>query len=225
MARDRQSWYITFGGLLGVDEIWQTGVHCAIASPSTPLPVPVQDDADAMWNLVKTFVTTGSNLSREIGVSWARIARQNTSGAEMEAAVVKENPTPTPAIGPLDAPAGPFSHATVLSLRSGSTFGRANYGRCYIPGVISSYENGYYGGTNTQEMATQFRTLINGINNYLQNDVGPLGISTFRVYNLSSVGTGTSKPVTSVWVGSVPDTQRRRRNNQTELYTQFPVTG
>jgi hypothetical protein len=95
----------------------------------------------------------------------------------------------------------------VLSLRTGMTFGQANYGRMYLPHSFLALPTDESRASLTAATAAAAlgADFINDVNSL--HGVTPPG----QVCNLSAVGTGTTKAVTFVGVGRVTDTQRRRR--------------
>jgi hypothetical protein len=218
MSYDRSSWYITWGGRLGDSEIWQTGLHAALDGTGVSPPAPDDDAVEAVKELVEDFHANElSHISNEVKLDWVKIAKRDTAGADTDAPAIWEFTTAP--LG-LSATHMPFSSAAVVSLRSGSTFGRANFGRMYLPCVASEINpltNGRFDSTTTSNLAGTAGALIDGINSHLSGFWSG-GIAGFNVRNLSKVGSGTAKKVTSVYVGNVPDTQRRRRNALAEVY-------
>ena len=110
----------------------------------------------------------------------------------------------------------------VLSLRSPTTLGRANYGRMYLPHTLLPLGAGNPSAlaTTAEEAATKAATFINEVNEIFDTGDDP-GV----VQIMSSVAPGLSKAVTRVAVGDVNDTQRRRRNRLPENYSFEAVAG
>lgn len=110
---------------------------------------------------------------------------------------------------------------TVLGLRSGSSFGRANYGRMYLP----YSQPDVVGGTpqvstaNAGFMAAAGASFLSAVNDRL-GAIDP----NLRVVIMSSVGSGTTKEVTSVAVDTITDTQRRRTRQLDSTYATSPLT-
>jgi len=111
--------------------------------------------------------------------------------------------------------------SVVMSLRSGSSIGSANFGRMFLPhtrlGMVAS--------TPASNLATvaivnaAFRGFLNivtaAINGAVSIDVQP--------FIMSNQAPKPSKPVAEVQVGTVTDTQRRRRNALVEQYSVLPL--
>lgn len=223
MPYDRQSWYVTFGGGLGGGEEWQTGIHLALGETGTPLVDPLDADAHACYDIASAFITSpGSYVSTDVRLSWCKVVRKATSGLDAGASALYETSSYVNggSVGPTA-----FQLAAVISLRSGATFGQANYGRMYIPCVGGNQiANGRFSDAMCGTLADNAKTFVDAMNTYAESTAHGTGFSTFHVRLLSKVGTGTSKLVTNVEVGNVPDTQRRRRNNLAEAYTNRIIT-
>ena len=110
--------------------------------------------------------------------------------------------------------------SVVLSLRSGLTFGEANYGRMYLPhtrmalGALTPYAS----TTITDAIAATAKVFLNNV-----NGVAAAVVPGSGVVIASKKGTGLNKAVARVAVGSVTDTQRRRRTRLQEIYSFQPL--
>jgi len=104
---------------------------------------------------------------------------------------------------------------SVLSLRTPTTLGKANYGRMYLPHTIVPLDNGTPTATfgSATAAVALAQTMLDGVNNIFNAGAEP-GI----IQIMSATGTGLSRPVTRCAVGTVNDTQRRRRNQLQEVY-------
>lgn len=110
---------------------------------------------------------------------------------------------------------------TVITLWSGLTIGRANYGRLYLPHSRVPLAAGTPRMSTTDQASAVAAavTFIDALNTIHSGEV-PAGL----VSNLSAVGTGVTKPVMQVGVGRVLDTQRRRRGQLPEEIAYDPVS-
>ena len=110
----------------------------------------------------------------------------------------------------------PPQNTVVLSLWSGLTFGRANYGRMYLPHTTLQFTTGGYGCSSTvaNTIATAFKSLFTDITSIANGHTATAGPVI-----MSSVGTGTVNTVNRLRVGNLVDTQRRRRNRLNEVYS------
>nr|CRY96712.1 hypothetical protein [uncultured prokaryote] len=127
---------------------------------------------------------------------------------------------------PGDAPTGPVN-ATALpqvtvcvSLRTAVTRGAGTHGRFYPPTTIQTSATGRVGSTVAEGMAASAAELL--------EDIGSIEELALpgqpRVAVVSDIGSpGPARIVTSVKVGNVFDTQRRRRAQLEEVYVTVPV--
>ncbi|MGV1089627.1 MAG: hypothetical protein ACOYBX_16765, partial [Mycobacterium sp.] len=107
-----------------------------------------------------------------------------------------------------------------VGLWSGSKFGRANYGKMYLPHTRMLLDPGTprVSAANASTTATAMAAFITGLNGSAGGWTG-----TPEVQVMSRVGSGTTKTVTTVRVGRVIDTQRRRRDRLIEDYQSHTV--
>jgi hypothetical protein len=196
------------------DEIAQTGYR--VTNSAAPFNAVAH-----LASMTSTFATsTQTGYAALMGfatLQWAeysqlyaiKAAALDTSGDYITDAVVFELATPTDGSANNVKP----QLATVLTLWSGSRFGRANFGRMYLPHCALALP--------TDESRTSV-TIADGFSSSAatfldaQNTLHGALTSPGAIHVMSSVGTGESKPVLQVGVGRVTDTQRRRRNRLDE---------
>ena len=222
MAFDRFSTYITWGGFLGqgTAEIWQTGLHLADKGGAA---VPGMPTTAELQNLLDTVLTTAhqsTSLKTGPGASlvWAKAAALNLEGEYTGAPVFVERAAVNG--GASATQSASVQDALVLTLWSGSTFGRANYGRLYLPWNCLNVQNtdGKISSADRASALVAAQNLINGIHTAAEgwasttDDISPM--------IMSSVGSGQSKQALFIRIGDVKDTQRRRRNRFDEVYSQ-----
>lgn len=106
--------------------------------------------------------------------------------------------------------------SVVLSMRTVTTLGPGNYGRMYLPHTRLDYQDGTVTPVSghTAAIATAAATFVDGV----VADVNAGVTDTVAAVIMGKTGTGTTKSITRVGVGSVVDTQRRRRRQLTETY-------
>ena len=132
---------------------------------------------------------------------------------------------PTAIVGANGLPALPPQISLAASFKSGHRNGLAANGRMYIPGINKTVEtNGAISDTARGEIAANFLTFINGVNTDL------VAANAGKIIN---AGQGDLVPgpnplarnayVTKIRVGNYYDTQRRRRNNFNETYSELGV--
>lgn len=106
--------------------------------------------------------------------------------------------------------------SVVVSLRSPTTLGRANYGRMYLPHCLLPLASTrpWAGSATTEAAVADAATFLNNI-----NDTFNAGDNPGVIQIMSQKAPGISRAVTRVAIGSINDTQRRRRNRLQEAYS------
>lgn len=221
MSYDRQHVLMTWGGPLATTEQWSCGVRFAAlpnGDPAPPMDVTgaeftaLRNQVDEVWARLTTWFQSG-NAGAAIGslaqLSWCKLALITEGGDYAdEPASYETTPVSPPTTTQL-----PPQCAYVVSLRSGLSLGRANYGRFYVP--VPTWAPGQNGGLATEAQAasarTAAKTMLKGVEADLQ-----VVVSTMRLVIMSNLGFGHTKLVSQLGVGRVVDTQRRRRNKLNE---------
>lgn len=141
-----------------------------------------------------------------------RIAAVLLSGTEIDPAKQFDDSTPGEG-GSLNVVP---QASVVLSTRSGSSAGAANFGRMYLPHTQwSQSANSARGNPGVVDaVATAAATFVNGCNTDLNASV----TTSVQAMIMTQVATSVSKVITQIAMGDITDTQRRRRNKLPELY-------
>lgn len=214
---------ITFGGQLVETDYWQcrlrarstvpktdaewiVGIAGLSADLTTPLAAAVAD-AD-------THTSTWAYLDK-VSVAAIDIGGHYALGSDADVTMT------APGTGGHGGQNGiPPQICTAVTLNTVAHRGLAHKGRFYWPGaaMASLESSGEVNGTAGAAMATSFWTMLSNINDALHAafDVN------VNLCVISAVGAGASHDVTSVSIGSVLDTQRRRRRQVTEHYITRP---
>lgn len=115
----------------------------------------------------------------------------------------------------------PWSNALAIRLQTDIPRGTASKGRFYMPCAGAVEATGQYQVATITGAATQAKTFLDAVNTAAQTTWG--ASSTICVFSHGSKAPGGDPdpkhaPVTQVWVGCAPDTQRRRDNRVSENY-------
>lgn len=209
MPYPRAHGYVTwFGDAFEGLEEWSVGLRLDGTAPPTTGELEALDTAFA--TLINSPSTTLPGGRRYLGCKWAP---QTTAGRYPEGADAVEYLRPSPFSG--TAAIGYPQIALVLSWRTARSRGYASNGRMYLPSSLPvAAASAQISEANANEARGNGATFIAAV-----NDVD-LGVAVVG----STVGAGRFEPITSVRVGRVMDTQRRRRNQLPESYTaELPV--
>lgn len=204
-------------------EIWSTGFY--IGSVGSDVSNPTQTFADAVRTAWTTFF---QNATTGIGNSWKtdqiKVAQISAAGVTSLTNVVYA-PYGTAIAGANSTITYPPQIALVASLENAGARGLAAKGRMYLPGVsLSLQTNGTLTSANALAIANNLKTFLDAV-----NAAAPTGEDVILASQGNRVkdedgkyvpvpGTAVNAVVNRVRVGSVYDTQRRRRNAMVETY-------
>jgi hypothetical protein len=204
--------------IIGTDEIAVTGLNYSTAPGWTGAVAALGEmsagaTAPALVNRMATLMGTAqiqwAEYSRLVGIKCAAVG---TDGHYLTDPLIFEDDTPAAGASLQTLPQG----AIVVSLLSGFTLGAGNRGRMYLPhchaGIVAG--SAQSDDATVAFIATAAGTFINGCTDDINADT----TATLFPAIMSQKGAGTAKGVTSVAVGTVNDTQRRRRNALIESY-------
>lgn len=220
MAYDRAFLKVTWGfTILNTDEIAVTSLNFS-------------DPADAAFNsalalgeinmpVVGPLLLARMNtLMASASIRWAQYSRLNyvrvaavlATGLEFDPAKLFEDTTPAAGTAG-DVPA---QASIVLSTRSGSSTGGANFGRMYLPhSAWAQVASSPFGDTpDVSAFATAAQTFVSGV----QSDLDAVVTQSVLPMIMTQIPAGTSKRIIQIALGNVTDTQRRRRNQLPETY-------
>lgn len=191
-----------------------TGWTGAVAALDELTEDSIEDCLALMDDLLSNSNLFWGNYSTLIG---GKIAAVGTDGHYLAAPLIREA-TGTYVGGSTTT----LPQSTVVaSLRTGFTFGAARFGRQYLPhtrlGLVSGTAQSNVATTDIVVVA--YQTFLNGVTAVLQDLV--TAVITPMVMT-EKVG-AASRAVTSVAIGTVTDTQRRRRNKLVETYSTAPL--
>ena len=219
---DRQSIYLTWGGVIGTTaspiDVWQCGVKFAPISAGAPAPSPRIFDqvVNAIGLRLADYHGAASSLINSGAIlTHVKIAQLGLDGRYVVDPLEWTTPVTPGGGGSLGAP----QLAMVVSLRSGSTLGKANYGRFYLPWTAVNLSSITAKLTVAQREAL-LADSVDMLTDIQGNLRGAGGLAAdLRASIMSNEGSGVTKLVEAVRVGDVVDTQRRRRNKIPETYS------
>lgn len=192
------------GTLYGVESFtWTLSLRPVNFGNAAPDVVPqgVIDAVTTFHTAPEVAAGAGARLTtiklNEIGTDGRYVSDGDTVQHDFETSI--------PGVGTSNLPA---QIANVVTLRTAAQRGRASSGRFYYPAtgrVVSS--DGRLSAATAAAVAVDATTLLNSLNAALPD---------WQVAVMSSIGTGTTRPVTHVEVGRVLDTMRSRRRSLEE---------
>jgi hypothetical protein len=201
---------ISFGGA----EEWSTGFY--LGHDDGDASIPTQGFADAIRDAWGTFFTSGNSyISNYWNSTRVKMSLIEASGVT--------NPDDTVYSAWATLPSGgkrggsfPPQIAMVATLMSARTTGIGSKGRMFLPGIWETVQvNGGINSTATTNIANGLKTFLNAV-----EAAAPLSEQVIlATHGHKTDGSGKANvPVTKVRVGSIYDTQRRRRNQLVESY-------
>lgn len=215
---DRRHFKVTLEGTNATDQdIWTTGWRIAPSPASEPiinypemantLLESVTGAAETFWDAVRGRIAQGTRLNS------VKVAPVDEDGRYIDNmdSVVYDWETPLRGGSGLTHPP---QVSVVASLTTGTRRGNATHGRMYLPltGIIINANDFTISVAERQAVAQAVVGL-------LDDSLGAIADVSLDPVVMSNIGSGTTRTITTVAVGSILDTQRRRRNRFTEEYT------
>lgn len=204
------------GSMFGGEEEWSTGFYMGNVSADANLPQ--QSIVDAIGPLWQTFFTTAANgfnsnyKTHEIKI----VQLKATDGKTVPDSQVYYT-YPAPITGGYTTNINPPQISAVATLISPIARGLASKGRMFLPGTGFSVDtNGRIPTASQTSLTNNLKTFLRAVNDLPEDNVILLS-SKGRTAPL--LGAPVMHEVISVRIGNVYDTQRRRRNALTEVYT------
>ena len=215
---DRKHFKVTLEGTNATDQdIWTTGWRIAPSPASEPivnypamantLLESVTGAAETFWDALKGRIAAGTRLNS------VKVAPVDEDGRYIDDldSVIYDWETPLRGTGTY---VHPPQVSVVASLTTGVRRGNATHGRMYLPLTAVSINSSEFTISVNDRQA-----IANAVAKLLNDTVGAIADITLDPVVMSNIGSGTTRTITNVAVGSIPDTQRRRRNRFTEEYT------
>lgn len=216
---DRKHFRITLEGVNASDEdVWSTGWRIApslVSEVTVNYPQMAQRLLDsvvaalpAFWEPLRSSIANGTELRS------VKVAPVDVDGRYIDNMDSVIHDLETPLKGNATNGIHPPQIAVVASLTTGTRRGNATHGRMYLPLTAVKV-----GSTTFTIDASIRQTIANAVVGLLDDSIGLIADVSLDPVVMSNKGNGTTRTITAVGVGSIADTQRRRRNRFTEEYT------
>lgn len=204
---------MTASGSLPGNEVWSCGLRSGFAAPDD-FTTQVANIARGAW--ITFFAFIGQYMGAGVTLDLVQARQIGTNGLTQRLSEARPD-SAIPGVGQASLPNQCAVVATLLT----DTAGRAGKGRIFLPLLsVAVQDQGRMIAAYSDKIADGVRSLIEDINAGL--DTLPQTPNHVSVQSRSPV-VRTSE-VTSVGVGRVIDTQRRRRDSLRETYSVRPVT-
>ena len=204
-------WRLTWGGAIYGDT-WQNTVHLNMGADATPgTSVQIMSDFAAdvkKWFAAMTFISAAN-------LSWLKFNQIDPATGRYTSQTDTNELTWTPVYGGATSVQVPPQVSLCVSLHTAVKRGPAARGRIFtVPPNIQLDSNGHLAAAARTTYGNACATLIRDLNNAPGID----GTTSNPQVVVLGKG-GQTRPVTAVSIGSVVDTQRRRRSALKEVYT------
>lgn len=208
---------VASGTMLTGAEIWSTSWSMADPDLSNDAEQPSALNVIAMADAVRDwFVSPGARISNSALLDRVKINLVGTNGRYVSQTDTFEREFEPAVAGNKASGLWPPQCSVAVSLRSNKRRGPGAFGRFYPPLTVGDVQaDGRIPAGQAGDMAQAAASLLRDLNL-------SAGL-TLQVVNASSVGAGTFQKVTSVRVGRVVDTIRRRNNALVEDYQEESV--
>lgn len=215
--------YTISGTCFNAAEIWSTSFY--VGHNDSDVGTAVQAVVDNVRTAWTTFFTSSTvKFSNRWQTTQIKCAQINTDGSTNLSNVIYA-PYGTAISGAESFNAYPPQVTLAATLEVAGARGIASKGRMYLPGIAQPLENdARLSSANALAVANGFKTFLDAVNVAVSGDGAVILASQGRrVKNAQGEyepvpGTAVNAFVNRVRVGSVYDTQRRRRNDLVETY-------
>lgn len=212
-------WRVIVKGSIGTVEKWSTGAAFGIVglAPDTP----DQAGATAIAQSVaanQTTVLVPANLRQLLSTAGnIEIVRVEKRAEDESVLSVAEALVPTPLVGSGTANKTP-QDSVVLSLRT-ATPGARGRGRLYWPALNATLSATWQMTAPVPaSLASDAKTWLQAINSEIDDYYISISSALRAALSVRSITDHVCRDVTSIQIGSVLDTQRRRRDALPETY-------
>lgn len=203
------------GTMYGGNEIWTTGFWAG--STSGDAPAPTVEAAEAIADAWQPFFTSVSvKVAYLFKTATIKITPYSAAGV-IDVGAIKSFSYSTPIEGAHTGNGNPPQCALVATLVAGSGVGNGGKGRMYLPGIGTGIDpTGHISTGDANAIAAALATFFADVN----ASVDSPGIAINAAKTAPVTGfLAINRALTTVRVGNVFDTQRRRRNALAESYS------
>lgn len=228
MPYDRRHILAQWGGTLPGGEIWSNSVRLAPSDTGPAADVPTHDEMVAWLNGPAKDAVSAFHARADTGIhNAAKLVFLKMNVVDMNGHYVEQTTLEyvySPVVsGGSSANLHPNQCTLAVSTCTEFERGPAHRGRFYLPLCAKSLVS-TTGAISTGEAmltATSAATFLSALHDQPGLDTG--GAGDVHVCVMSSVGAGATNRITAVEVGTVIDTQRRRRNALPEAWQRAPL--
>jgi hypothetical protein len=203
------------GTMYAGSEEWTTGFWAG--SPSGDAPDPTVEAAEMISEEWQTFFTSVSvKIAYLFKTATIKITPYSAAGV-IDIPKIKSFSYPTAIEGAHTGNGNPPQISVVATLVAGSGVGNGGKGRMYLPGVGTGIDTtGHIATSDANAIAAALSTFFANVNASFDNP--GLAINAAKTAPVTGF-LAINRELTSVRVGNVFDTQRRRRNALAESYS------
>jgi len=205
------------GDMFGGNEIWTTGFSLGQTNGGDEGTAPTEAEAQAIYDAFKAiWIVAANGFSSNFRFTGVKVSHVSTDGTA-DPSLTRYYYGATAVAGGYTTNANPAQITAVATLQTVKLRGRGSKGRMYLPGV------GFSVGADGKITSTQATTIANQMKIFLDGVNASTAVPGVVIVNSAEV-TGVPfkaaemNRVSAVRVGTVYDTQRRRRNKLVETY-------
>lgn len=217
---------LQFGGTYYGTEQWTCGLHMTSSAPFANLKTIARENLTRVRDKVTAQWTTGGlGFSPQAKLDFIKFNAINSEGlydddAQANSATVVGAPLNPGITGTVNSALAP-QLSIVVSFGTAKRTGPAARGRIYVPAVgltMASTNSPFIQTSAVQAIATRWAAFLGDVSDWPGFDVPTMPVFA----NVSNID-AASQEITTVRVGNVYDTQRRRRNAFREAYSSAAV--
>lgn len=209
------------GTMFSGSEIWSTGFYMGNETADAGQPTN-QGAADIGAAFATFFSLTANRISTQYKFTQCKVVMLNNDGRTMADSAVYWSP-PSEVTGGSGTNVLPPQCSLALTLTNSLPRGLATKGRMYLPGVaVGVNASGKVDALTVGTIADNLKAFFDSITNDADTPGRPVLASVGRPPLLLG---GAIRNVTTIKVGDVIDTQRRRRNALDEQYVARQLVG